>query len=215
MYRNKASISDYYRAFLKSLEDFIINSDDNYIINTETSQIVSDLILKSENNLTPIEFDSTRKETMRHQKEMRVVPAQRRDDFYRGDGDTQFEFETIFVTIPIVTNSTVNVIKDLGTSTMSMSWNPHDFNWSHDTVTLSMDVKGYGFKHEDQTIVNEISNLKKHLKEWVEWVNSDIKKGVDMVQKELSPFIENRKKKLSEDGERLNSLSEKMGMDLE
>lgn len=164
MYRNKASISDYYRAVLKSFEETIMKSNDDYIRNTETSQIISDLLVKSEHNLLPIEFDSTRKETMRHEKELRTVPSHRRDEFYRGEGDIRFEYETIWITIPIVQNRTIQTIKDLETNTRSMSWSPEDFNWGDDTVTLSVDVKGYGFKYEDQQIINEVNGLKKEFR---------------------------------------------------
>ncbi len=215
MYRNKASISDYYRAVLKSFEETVMKSSDDYIRNTETSQIVSDLMVKSGHNLLPIEFDSARKETMRHEKEMRRVPANRRDDFYRGEGDTQFEYETIWITIPIVQNSTIQTIKDLETNTRSMSWSPEDFNWGTDIVTLSVDVKGYGFKYEDQQIINEVNGSKKRVHDWVGWANNDIQQGTAMLERELVPLINNRKKKLSEDGDRLSSLSEKMGISLE
>lgn len=215
MYRNRVSISDYYRNFLRSLEETVMKSSDDYILNNETSHIVSELITKSGSSLLPIEFDSARKETMRQQKEMRIVPAHMRDEFYRDEGDTQCEFETIFVTVPIIPNPTINTIKGLETSTSSMSWTSDDFSWGNDVVTLSVDVKGYGFKYEEEQIINEVNNLRKRLNEWVGWVNSDIQKGVVLIEKDLSPFIDNRKKKLEEDGDRLSSLAEKMGIPLE
>lgn len=215
MYRNKASISGYYQAFLKSLEEMVMKSSDEYILNTETSRIVSDLIERSGHNLLPIEFDSSRKETMRHQKEMRTVPAHMREESYRYEGDKPFEYETIFVTIPVVPNQTIGKIKDLETSTHSWSWTPDNFEWSNDSVVVSVDVKGYGFKYEDQQVINEVNNLKKQVQDWISWANSDIHQGSLMIEKELPIFIANRKKKLSEDGDRLSSLAEKMGIPLE
>lgn len=214
MYRNKASISDYYRAVLKSFEETVMKSSDQYIHDTETSQIVSNL-MRSGHVLIPVEFDPTQKESMRHEKEMRNVPAHMREDFYRYDGDKQFEYETIWITIPIVANSTIQKTKDLTTNTYSMSWSPDDFNWSSDKVTLSVDIKGYGFKYEDQQVMNEVANLKKRVQEWVGWANLDIQQGNTMLEKELVPLINNRKHKLSQDVNRLSSLSEKMRIPLE
>jgi hypothetical protein len=214
MYRNKASISDYYRAVLKSFEETVMKSTDEYIRDTETSQILADF-MKSKHILAPIEFDTTQKESMRHEKEMRNVPAHMREDSYRYEGDKQFEYETILITIPIVTNSTIKTTKDLTTNTYSMSWSTDDFNWSPDKVTLSVDIKGYGFKYEDQQVMNEVANLKKRVQEWVGWANADIQQGNAMLERELVPLINNRKQKLSQDGDRLSSLSEKMGIPLE
>lgn len=41
---NKPSISDYYRAVLKEFEKTIMKSDSKFIIETETSDIVSQLL---------------------------------------------------------------------------------------------------------------------------------------------------------------------------
>lgn len=214
MYRNKASISDYYRAVLKAFEETVMKSTDQYICDTETSEIVANL-MKSEHILTPIEFDPAQKESMRHEKEMRNVPAHMREDFYQYDGDKEFEYETIWITIPIIPNTSIHTTKDLATNTYSMSWSPDDFNWGSDKVTLSVDIKGYGFKYEDQQVVNEVASLKKRVQEWVGWANADIQQGNAMLEKELIPLINNRKQKLNQDGDRLSSLSAKMGIPLE
>lgn len=214
MYRNKASISDYYRAVLKSFEETVMKSTDQYIRDTETSQIIADL-MKSNHVLIPIEFNSEQKESMRHEKEIRNVPAYRREEFYRDEGDLQFEYETIWITIPIVPNPSIQITKDLLTNTRSMSWSLDNFNWSSNGVTLSIDIKGYGFKYEDQQVINEVANLKKRVHEWVGWANADIQQGNTMLEKELVPLINSRKQKLDHDKDRLSSLSEKMGIPLE
>jgi hypothetical protein len=215
MHRNRASVSDYYQAFLKSLEEMVTKNSDEYILNTETSKIISDLIAKSGNGLLLIEFDTERKETMRHQKELRTVPSRMRENFYSYEGDKQFEYETIFITIPIIPNTSINTIKELGTSTFSISWTPDDFKWNQDSVVLSIDIKGYGFKYDDQQIINKVNELKKQVHEWVGWANSDIKQGMEMIEKNLPSFVEVRKKKLIEDKNKLGGLSDRMGITLE
>lgn len=209
---NKPSISDYYRAVLKEFENTIMKSDSKFIIETETSDIVSQL-LNSERPLLPIKIDSEKKESMRHRKEMRTVPSSRRD--FSGDGDLDFEYEIIDITVPIIPNRTIRQITDLSTSTFSMSWSTRDFNITPNSISLSLDIKGYGFKHDDEKIINEVAQLKKRINDWVSWVNSDIEKETQILQNNLIPFINDRKKKLSEDTGRINSLSQKMGISLE
>ncbi len=209
----KPSISDYYRAVLKSLEESVQRSD-AAIAEKDASAVVADLI-KSAQVLQPIEFDASRKETMKHRKEIRRVPAHRREEFYRDEGDVDFEYETIDVVIPIVSNPTIRNIRDLEPSTHSLSWSADEFQWGEDSVRFSLDIKGYGFKYEDNQVVNEIERRKKYVHEWAGWVNRDIQHETEALSRNLLPFVENRKKKLSEDKGRIGGLSEKLGISLE
>jgi hypothetical protein len=211
---NKPSISDYYTAVLKELEKSIQQSDSKFILENDTEDLVLHF-LKSDHQLQPIEFDNSKKETMRHRKEMRTVPAHQRDHFYRYDGDKQFEYETLDITIPIKLNDSITTIKGLQPSTYSLSWSAKDVEWYPEHISFSLDIKGYGFKYEDDKIANEVASEKKRIQEWAEWVNKDIQQGMIMIQKDIIPFINNRKQKLKEDEGRMGSLSEKMGISLE
>lgn len=210
----KPSISDYYRAVQQELEKTILQSDSQYILDTDVAQIIVDLV-KSNHVLHPIMFDTSRKETMKHRKEMRRVPARMRDRGYGSDGDLDFEYEVIDVTLPISPNSTIRQITELDTSTHSMSWSTEDFHWNSDTVSFAVDIKGYGFKFEDDKVINEIAQMKNRIQEWTGWANKDIEQGNLMLEKNLAPFINDRKKKISEDNDRIGGLSAKLGISLE
>lgn len=206
---NKASISDYYRAVSKSFEETILKSDNQYLLNTNTEQIVSEL-MSSKHPLQPINLVTDKKESITHRKELRNVPASRREFSY--GADTSFEYEVIDLTFPISSNQTIYQIKDLATSTFSMSWTPKDFILTPTSISLSLDIKGYGFKFEDDKIINEISNLKKRVTDWIGWVNGDIEKETQILKTSLTNFINDRKSKLSSDVDRIGGLSDKLGI---
>ncbi len=213
-YRRDTSISDYYRALIKLLETSIQQKADNYIIETPTVDIIAKL-LEETKALIPIELDLTKKESMTYRKEMRRVPASSRQFSYANEGDVDFEYEIIDVTVPIITNPTMSIIRDLETSTHSMSWSKNDFQWNAENVRFSFEVKGYGFKHDEDKVVKEIEQRKQHIRERIGWINNDISHGLKTTETELLPFIENRKRKLAEDKNRIGSLSEKLGIKLE
>ena len=213
-YRRDTSISDYYRALIKLLETSIQQKADNYIIETPTVDIIAKL-LEETKALIPIELDLTKKESMTYRKEMRRVPASSRQFSYANEGDVDFEYEIIDVTVPIITNPTMSIIRDLETSTHSMSWSKNDFQWNAENVRFSFEVKGYGFKHDEDKVVKEIEQRKQHIRERIGWINNDISHGLKTTETELLPFIENRKRRLAEDKNRIGSLSEKLGIKLE
>ncbi|MCX6735791.1 MAG: hypothetical protein NTZ13_01785 [Candidatus Parcubacteria bacterium] len=211
---NKPSISDYYRALLSALEKQIQISPNEKILNKTTEEFLEEL-LTSEDVLLPIEFDTDRKEIMRLKKEMRIVPTHMRDDFYQSDGDKEWEYESLEIVLPLITNDTLEIIKTLDPSTRTFSWSPESLDWHNDYVSFSVDIKGYGFAHDDTGVSNAVTSQKKHLLDWISWVNKDIQEGHSKIKSELSNFINDRKKKISGDGERLNSLSAKLGITIE
>lgn len=212
--QRKASVADYYKGLTDHFRETIMRTNNKYILETDTSGIISEL-MKSESILIPVEFDSTRKETMKSVKEMRIPPHNSRDIFAQHNNGKSFEYETLWIAIPIVPNVTISNIKSLNTSTRSMSWDPSDFNWGKDNVSLSIDIKGFGFKLEDDRIIIEVGNLKKRVSEWVGWVNTDIQRETEAMKQNLTTIIDNRKKSIVEDTARINNLSEKMGISLE
>lgn len=212
----KHSISDYYRAVLKACEDNILKSDAQYIQDNSTEKIAQEMTKSAQYVLLPIEFDNEKKETMKHRKEMRTIPAHKRERFHSRSGDDlDFEYEIIDITIPFLHNPTISKIKDLSPSRHSFSWSPEDFDWNSDGVTISIEIKGYGFKYEDDKVINEIAQAKSRINEWIEWVNNDIQTESAALERNLLPFINERKKKLTEDKDRIGSLSEKLGISLE
>ncbi len=211
---NKPSISTYYTALSQGLEKHIQQSASEFISETSTDNLVEHF-LQSVDSIQPIKFDPDRKETMKHRKEMRIVSARQREDGYQSEGDKEFEYEIIDIVIPILPNKNISLIEELEPSTHSLSWSPRDIKWSNDHISFSLEIKGYGFKYDDDKTANEIASQKKHIQDWIGWVNKDIEQGTKMLRENLTPFVNDRKKKLEEDKKRMNNLSEKMGIALE
>lgn len=213
MFGRNPSVSDYYRAFQEELEKNIQQSPDSFVLEKSTEEIL-DQLLESEHTIKPIEIDSDKEETMKHRKELRHVNNHQREDVYRGEGDIEFEYEIIDVVIPLVENHTILKSKDLETSTWSSGVRPQNIQWNPEGVSFSVEIKGYGFKFDDNKVVTEVNQCKKHVQDRISWLNGDIEKAVTELKKNLKPFIEERKKKLNDDGERVEGLSEKLGIKL-
>lgn len=211
---NRHPISSYYTAFASELESTVLRNDSK-ILEKNADELVADLLLKSGHSLQPIEFDGDRKETMKHRKEMRRVPAHHREDFHQDEGDTQFEYESIDVTLPIKENDSISILKTLEPSTRSLSWSTENVDWYPNYISFSVDIKGYGFKYDDNSIANLVATEKNRINEWVGWVNADIERGKSSLKESLVNFINARRQKLKEDQGRISSLSEKMGITLE
>lgn len=212
---NKPSIGDYYRSIKSELEQEVLRLDDKYVLETATSEIIS-RITNGGKILSPIELDASQKETMRHEKEIRTVPANRRDSFYRDEGDLEMEYETLIIRIPIKDNHSIRNIMELGTSTFTISWSPDKlFNVTPNFIEMSLDIKGYQLKLEDDQIVSNVNQLKQRLNEWMGWIKKDIQQEEPALLQHLSQYIDQRKKKLSEDGGHISLLSDKMGIQLQ
>jgi hypothetical protein len=151
---NKASISDYYRAIVDHVSNQILTSSDDLIIKTDTEELVEKFY--STNHFEPIVVDTSKDESFSHKKEMRNVPADRREDFYRQMGDKEFEYESIVIKVPLVKNSDIYEIVKLRPSTFSLSWTPDHASWTENEAKISVDIKGYGFNKDEQKIKTDV-----------------------------------------------------------
>lgn len=78
------------------------------------------------------------------------MPADQREEFYQSEGDTEFQFESIELTVPLIHNDEAPHFAQLSTSTRSLSWSMDDYLVTPDAVTTEFDVRGYGFDHKQQ-----------------------------------------------------------------
>lgn len=207
---NRASIADAYRQITDRVTKNILTTLDYQIINLDTEALLKNLY--NGNHFDPVAIDTSRTETIAHKKELRRVPANRRKDFYGSMGDTDFEYESIIVTIPLVPNNEINQIVKFSPSTFSMSWSPEHAVWSRDNVRLSIDIKGYGFKHDDQKIKSDVDFQKSRVYEFVNWVGSDIRKENETLQNVIRRLIGERKQKIEGDRGRVSTLSSLLGI---
>lgn len=211
MYRDRPSIDAYYRALQKQVEDQILRERDETILHSDTDELVEYYF--SHNSFSPIEFDSERERSFEHRKDVRTVPAHQRDRGYGSDGDLNFEYESISVTLPIIPNEHIQDILGLRSSTHSLSGEP-EFKIGHDALYLSIDIKGYGFKYDDDKVAAEVNRETSSVEQLLTWKNNDINKENTALKEHIKNFIIQRKTKLGEDGQRIASLVQKINIPL-
>jgi hypothetical protein len=206
----RPSISDAYRGVAEKVKNDILSQPDSFIQNSSTDDLVEYFF--SNDHLQPIEVDTSREASFEHKKELRVVPAHQREDIYRSLGDTQFEYESVVVTIPLVHNPDVGQIIQLSPSTHSLSWSVNGANWQEDHLSFSLDIKGYGFKLDDQQIKSKLQFERGRVHEWIGWAGTDIRRENETLRNFIRQTIEERRRKIKNDESRIASLSQLIGI---
>ena len=131
----------------------------------------------------------------------------------KNEGDLKFEYESIIITFPIIPNENIRTILSLTSSTHSLSGEPQ-VSIGHDALQVSIDIKGYGFKYDDDQVAKEVNGAVERVKQWIGWKNTDIIKENVALKAHITNFITQRKAKLSEDSQRISSLVQKINIPL-
>ncbi len=210
MYRNRASISDYYRVLQQKVQNQILTEEDETVLLSDTDELVEYYF--SHNSLSPIEFDAERQPSFEHKKEVRNVLSYCREEFHRNEGDLNFEYESIIVTIPIIPNENAHDILELLSSTY-FSGEPKA-NIGRDALYFSIDIKRYDFKFDDDKVAAEVNRGIDSVKQLIGWKNNDIIKENNQLKQNIKSFIIQRKTKLNEDTQRIISLVQKINIPL-
>ncbi|MDD5396594.1 MAG: hypothetical protein PHW24_00875 [Candidatus Moranbacteria bacterium] len=202
-YRTKPQISSYYQKTLENIKEKILRESDNFIIGTDTKEL-SEFYLQDLPH--HIQFDDERGEELEHKKELRRIEAHKREEFYRNEGAINFEYESVIISMYFLPNDNVQMISEYIPSTRSMSWTPEEVNWYRDHVSFGIDIKGYGINLDENGIKNAIQWQKDRISERINSVNGDITQGNEMLKTQIPKFIEERKRKLSEDKDKIDAL---------
>lgn len=115
--------------------------------------------------------------------------------------------------MPIIPNENTSEILGLGASTYSLSGEPK-VTVGHDALYFSLDIKGYGFKYDDDKVAAEVNREISSVQQWIEWKNNDIVKENAQLKQFIQNFITQRKTKLNEDNQRIASLVQKINIPL-
>jgi hypothetical protein len=150
--QNSRLIVEYYRAVQQQTHEQILNENDETILHADAEQLEKYFLANK--LLKPIEFDPEREAVFEHKKEIRQVPASQREGPYRFQGPASFEYESILVTMPILLNLDISRIAGLQSSTWSSG--SVNFSYAQDAIYFSIDIKGYGFKHEDERVASDV-----------------------------------------------------------
>jgi hypothetical protein len=211
MFRDRPTIDDAYRTFLKNVQNSILSERDEMVLHSDTEDLAEYYF--SHNSFSPVEFDPDRGPTFEHKKEMRVVPAHQRDEPYRGEGDLRFEYESIVITLPLIPNDNLRDILSRTSSTFSLSGDPR-VGIEDDALVFGFDMKGYGLKLDDNQVAAETNRVVSDVKQWIGWKNDHINRANPQLKENIRAFIEQRKAKLNEDTQSIASLVQKIDIPL-
>jgi hypothetical protein len=203
---NRPSIADLYRANLEAAKKDIMSAPDRRIVETDSEDLVE--YYYSKYKLTPIAIDEARQPQAIYKKRIQVVPAHQREEFYQSEGDTEFEFESIELTVPLIHNNEAPEMARLSTNTRSLSWSMDDYAVAADTVSVHFDIKGYGFDRRAQAS-QMLEEHKGRIAQWITWVNADIARENPTFKAQLTGFVNERKAKLEKDKQFIADLNRK------
>jgi len=208
----KPSFSDVYNKILEDIKLQILKETETTIIGTDTDELAAYYYEKR--HYEPVEIDSDRSETLEQKNEVRIVRAENRDMMYREDGDLPFEYESIYVTIPIIPHPNLTDLLNMRPATFSLSGDERNVVWKRNTAEFTIDVKGYGFVRTDDWIVNEVQRRKKHIYDRIHVINTEVNTENAKLLPQIKALIQARKTKLTEDKEKYNTLFKQIGIPL-
>lgn len=201
---NKPSFSDYYRKVFGDIQKKILAETDESIIGSDMEELTEYYF--GSVSLSLIEFDSERQEEFEYKKELRTVRAQEREGVYRLAGDIELEYESVIVSIPVVPNSNLSTILELRSGLFG-SGPAVDLEVESDNISFTVDTKGYGFQYDNDEIVSKVNGVRGEITTWIERKNSNISEENAKLRSSIHSFLNERKKKLEADVERLKSLT--------
>lgn len=201
------SFSDYYRTALDKFRQDLLHESDAQILGSTTDDLAN--FYFQEYCLVPLEFDPAAI-AYEIRKEVRRVPAHRRDEFYRNEGDTQFEYEVAVISIPIETCPNLDWIKKLGGNTRTLDGFDESIDYSQNEISYSFDIKGYGFQQDENQVANEVNKKSQRLISTLTDKNNNINSENTKFLLAIKEVIEQRRGKLLSDKEKLDSLTQKI-----
>jgi hypothetical protein len=205
------TFDDYYRKAIEIFNQDILRESDEQILGSEIDDLANFYCQKYA--LIPLAFDSADL-SYEMKKEVRRVPAHQRDEFYRHEGDLDFEYESAVVSIPIQSNPNLDWLKKLSGPVHHMDGFDKRVVYGPNEISFSFDVKWYGGHSSEDSIANEINTKSQRLIESLNQKNSSIESGNALLLKTIKDVIAKRKEKLVSDKEKLNTLTQKIKIPL-
>jgi hypothetical protein len=209
--RHVESIRDYYDHLKRQIQGQILSEKDDVILYSEAEQLLEYYVANV--RLKPIEFNPEQTNSLEHKKELRTVSASERQGPYRNQGDLSFEYESIVVTIPILPNRDIHRIMGLQSSTYSTGGMPQ-ISFSNDVIQFAVDIKGYGYKHDDEKVASDVKRELESVKQKIGWKNTDINSGNSGLTQFVRSLLTDRKVKLQQDQSRIAGLVQKINIPL-
>lgn len=212
MQYNTPSISDYYCKITEDVRGEILRESEEQIISSDIDSLA--LYYFDKNSISTVEVDEERDATLSQENYVKNIPARQREDIYQQKGDVDWECERVRVEIPIKPNDHIDLISSLYTNTFSLSYNPNEFNWNRDSVSFTIETKGYGFNYDVDKIAQEVNNGIARAKESIKWKTDDISKENDKLLGQIKTFIQERRNNIKTSKQKFSSLTSKISIPL-
>lgn len=212
MFRDSILISDYYNNIFEKIKVKVLTEKDKFIIGTTTKELAEYYF--SNNYLQKIEIDNDCDEMLEYKKDIRTIPSYEREEGWRGDGNVDYEYKSILISIPIILNKDLNIINELVTLPRIIGIPPSHVELKNDFISFKIDIKGYGFNLSEDEITIKIKDGKEEIKKWIKRKNDSINTENEKLKNKIEELINGRKKELYEDQRRLDSLVKKIKIPL-
>ncbi len=212
MFRNRPSISDYYRQSFEKIKNDILRENEATIIGTKTEELTEYYFDKY--CFQPIIIDDSQEITLDPKKYIKTIYAHERESFYQSEGDLDFECEKIDVEIPIIQNKKIRDIAELLSSTFSIGHSEKAFSFTPNKITFSLETEGYGFSLNEEQIPQNLESQINRVKELISLKNKDIENENSKLKSNILSFISDRVNKLNQDNKKWSSLTKKINIPL-
>ncbi len=212
MYFDRDSFSNYYAVAVEAIRLKIMAEPDDYIVGTDMAELIKYYFTPKA--LTPILIDPERTETVEPAREVRTVPAHRRERFYQAEGDLPYEYEWLKLTLPIIPHKNITQLLQLRPDGYGLGGLPTDLNWKQNHVEYTVEVKGYGYDHDEPTVLRLLNDKQESVKNYIHIINTNIESGNSLLDAEIKNFLRIRKEKLNADKDKYNSLFKQINIPL-
>lgn len=201
------TFSDYYQQTIEKVRQDILQESDGQILGSDIDDLANYYYQKYA--LTPIHFEPD-DISFEPQKQVRMVPASMREHGYQSEGDINWEYESIKLSIPIQPNLNLAMIKDLGGAGRYLDGFDESITFSLNEISYSFDTKWYGGKLDEDAIVNEINSKSDRLIGTITSKNASINNENVSFLQAIKHILIQRKDKITSDNDRINSLTQKI-----
>ena len=201
------TFNDYYRDAIEKVRQDTLHETDGQILGSDIDELTAFYYQKYA--LRPIDFDPE-DIAFEHIKEVRRVPARMRDQGYQSQGVTNWEFESIKLSIPVQTILHMSLLKSLSGATRYLDGFDESIVFNSNEISYSFDTKWYGGSMNEDAIANEINSKSDRLIGTLSAKNDNINRENIKFSQTIKQILQQRKDKINSDNERINSLTQKI-----
>jgi hypothetical protein len=199
----RQTIDAWYREKIKDVNKMILHESEEQILGTTLEEMCS--YYYDQFKITPI---TLLKESMgsEYEKGVETIPAEQRDSLYSQDGDLDYPYEKIVVTIPIKDNEDTIDISKYQSSPGFVNRLEDNYMWSPNKISFSIKTQGYMLKLTEEQINKRIEKSIEELEKLLEYKNSNIRIQNKNLEETIKKSLEKRREAIEESNNRFESI---------